>query len=379
MLDKSTFKKIATLVVGAILFAWGLQNPATVGTLLGYLGTPLVPFIIGACIAFIINVPMHAIENHVFSRGKPVLRRALSLTLSILLLVAAIVLLLFIVIPEISQSIETLSAQIPDFIEQLKSQLDKLEAKYPELGTYLFDFSLDWDTIKSKVLLLLKQESQNIMNSTLDVATSVFSTVINVVLGLVFAVYILIRKETLQRQIKKLFYAYGPENRVDRLMSVCSLSARTFSRFITGQCTEAVILGLMFLVALLVFRFPYAVLISVLITVCALIPIFGAFVACFVGAFLILVADPVRAIWFVALFLGLQQIEGNLIYPRVVGSSVGLPALWVLAAVVLGSKTFGVLGMLVGVPLCAVIYVLLRESVGKHLAERRIAREKTES
>jgi len=179
------------------------------------------------------------------------------------------------------------------------------------------------------------------------------------------------------RQAKKLLYAFLSETRADRFMEICSLTNKIFSRFIAGQCTEAIILGLMFFIFMSIFGFPYAVVISALVTCTALIPIFGAFIACIVGAFLILLTNPVKAFWFIVLFLVLQQIEGNLIYPRVVGKSVGLPALWVMTAVMVGGSTIGIAGMIISVPLCSILYVLLRESIDKRLNKKRIPSEKT--
>ena len=187
-----------------------------------------------------------------------------------------------------------------------------------------------------------------------------------------FAVYILTQKERLGTQARMLLYAFAPRPRADRVVEVAGLAHRTFSKFISGQCTEAVILGSLFAVAMTLCRMPYVLLISVLIAFTALIPIFGAFIGCGVGAFLILVDDPIQALWFVVLFLCLQQIEGNLIYPHVVGSSVGLPSIWVLAAVTVGGSLMGIAGMLVMIPLASVCYSLLRATTHARLRSRGI-------
>ncbi|MBQ5589571.1 MAG: AI-2E family transporter, partial [Anaerotignum sp.] len=188
----------------------------------------------------------------------------------------------------------------------------------------------------------------------------------------VFACYILLQQPFLKRQMTKLFYAYLKKEHADEAVRICGLTYRIFSNFLTGQCLEAVILGTMFFIAMTVFRFPFAVLVGVLIAFTALIPIFGAFIGCGVGAFLILTVDPKQALFFIIMFLIIQQLEGNLIYPKVVGGSIGLPAIWVLAAVSLGGSLFGVVGMLVFIPLVSVFYTLLKENVNKRLAEKQI-------
>ncbi len=193
----------------------------------------------------------------------------------------------------------------------------------------------------------------------------VINGVMTFFIGFVFAIYILIQKETLGRQCIKVMNAFFPKKVVDKIYNVCSLSHKTFSKFITGQCLEALILGMMFFVSMTIFRLPYALLVGVLIAFTALIPMIGAFIGCAVGAFLILMVNPMQAVFFIILFLVLQQIEGNLIYPHVVGNSVGLPSMWVLFAVTVGGKLMGIVGMLVFIPLMSVLYTLFRELVNK--------------
>ena len=319
---------------------------------------------------------MQVLENKLFKKSNARLRRIVSLLLTILLMLALVLLMLSTIIPEIGKTFETLFAMLPGFINSITVWGEQLSAKFPNLGVWLTEMNLDWDSIGKNVFNFLKSWFARIMNSTVIIVSSLFTGVVNFFLGFVFAVYILFQKENLARQVKKLLYSLVPEARADRFVSICALVNKTFSKFITGQCTEAVILGLMFFISLSLFRFPYAMAIAVLVTCTALIPIFGAFIACFIGAFLILVTSPIKAFWFVVLFLVLQQIEGNLIYPRVVGSSVGLSALWVMAAVMIGGGTMGVTGMLVSVPLCSVLYVLLRQSINKKLAKKNIPTEK---
>lgn len=204
--------------------------------------------------------------------------------------------------------------------------------------------------------------------------SGIFGGAADAVFGLAFSFYLLAQKETLSGQIQRVLIAFNKEKLLERLLHIGRLTNRTFSNFLTGQCLEALILGTLFFVSMTVFRMPFTLLISVLITVTALIPIVGAFIGCIVGALLILVQNPMQAIWFVVLFLVLQQIEGNLIYPHVVGTSVGLPGLWVLFAVTVGGELGGILGMFVSVPICSVFYALGKEEVRRRLALKKTAK-----
>ncbi len=256
------------------------------------------------------------------------LKGPVCLVLAILSVLAAVAAVMFLVLPELGRTAIAIRDSIPDFIVRVQQWSDEVLQKYPEILTAIRD--VDWNGIWEDVLTFLKSGVGSFVGSTVGVIGSVFNGATTFFLGVIFACYVLLQRKTLARQCKKLCYAHLREDRADKLLGICSLANRTFTRFITGQCLEALILGGMFFVSMSIFRFPYALMISVLIAFLALIPVFGAFVGCFVGALLILVADPIKALWFVVLFLVLQQLEGNLIYPRVVGSSVGLPGIWVL-------------------------------------------------
>lgn len=376
ILEKNTIKKVTVIIFGAILLNWALQNMSTLGGFLGYIVKVITPFIVGFCIAFILNVPMRVIEKKLISIRNTTLRRLVSLLLTIIFMLSVILLVMLIIIPELVQTIESLIDKLPGFVDRVTALGEKVSDELPNLEVWLSNLDLDWEGMGKNALDTLKSGATSVLNSTVNIASLVFSSIYNFLIGFVFAIYILFEKENVTRQLKKLVYAYLPEKRADRLVSIFALVNNTFSKFVTGQCTEAVILGLMFLIAMSIFRFPYALVVSVLIACTALIPMFGAFIACFIGAFLILVTNPVKAVWFVVMFLVLQQIEGNVIYPRVVGNSLGLPGLWVLVAVLIGGSTMGVTGMLISVPLCSVLYVLLRESVGKRLVEKRVPKRK---
>ena len=239
------------------------------------------------------------------------------------------------------------------------------------------DIKIDWDKVLNGMVSFFKNGAGSVLGSTFTVAKSIVSGLATFFIAFVFACYILLQKEKLNIQIRKIMYAYLKEEYVEKALDVCSLTYKTFSSFLTGQCVEAVILGAMFVVTMTVFRLPYAMLVGILIAFTALIPIFGAFIGCVVGAFLILMVAPMKALVFVVLFLVLQQIEGNLIYPRVVGSSVGLPSIWVLAAVSIGGSLMGIVGMLVFIPIVSVVYTLFRNNVYWQLKKKGIQIDNT--
>lgn len=375
-MDRKTLRKITFIIAGAILLNWALQNMSPIGGFLGYIMNIITPFIVGFCIAFILNAPMRAIEGKLSSLRHPTLRRLVSLLLTIVIMISVIMMVMLIIIPELVKTIETLIDKLPGFVDRATLLGEKISSELPNLEVWLSNLDLDWNEIGKNALNTLKGGATSILNSTVSIASLIFSGIYNFLIGFVFAIYILFEKENLMRQLKKLLYAYLPEKKADRTVEISSLVNRTFNKFLTGQCTEAVILGLMFLITMNILKFPYALVISVLISITALIPLFGAFIACFIGVFLILVTDPIKAIWFLVMFLVLQQVEGNVIYPRVVGNSLGLPGLWVLVAVLIGGSTMGVTGMLISVPLCSVLYVLLRETVSKRLFEKHVSKRK---
>lgn len=374
-MDKKTVKIIAGIVGGGILLHWLLQNLQFAGTLLGAFFSLLSPFILGAIIAFILNVPMRAIE-HKLPKKMNKLRRPTAMLLTLLALVGILAMVLLLLIPQLHATVKIIATRLPTFWNNAQSMLADALIQYPVLEEWLADAAnMDWQNLLETVIDWAKRGGLALVGNAATAATGIVSGVIHFFIGIVFAVYILSQKEKLARQAKMLLFAYLPQDKAQRLVDISHLTNKTFSNFLSGQCMEACILGCMFAVGMLIFRMPFVSLISVLIAVTALIPIFGAFIGCFVGAFLILVQNPMQAVWFVVLFLCIQQIEGNLVYPRVVGSSVGLPSIWVLMAVTVGGSTLGVMGMLVMIPLFSVIYSLLRTSANARLASRGIPRE----
>ena len=251
------------------------------------------------------------------------------------------------------------------FLPQMQKWLEQVFKDWEGIVSYIESMEFDWMGWLKSIKDFALSGAGSVFSYTMSATMMVINGVMTFFIALVFAIYILIQKETLGRQFMKVFTALLPKKAVDKITHVCTLSHRTFSKFITGQCLEALILGAMFFVSMTVVRLPYALLIGVLIAFTALIPMVGAFIGCGVGAFLILMVDPMKAVFFVALFLVLQQIEGNLIYPHVVGNSVGLPSIWVLFAVTVGGKLMGIAGMLIFIPLTSVVYSLFRDWINK--------------
>ena len=376
-LNKRTLRTVALLAAGCILLYWALQNHKALMDLVNWITGLLRPFLIGSAIAFILNVPMRAFEKLLPAKMKPGRRRALAMLLVLVAVVAVVALVLGLVIPQMGATVTQIGYQLPLFWTSVQRWALDLMDTYPELAAALDEavggmMTTDWKGLVSTITSWLTSGGVAVLGGTLTAAGGVMSGVFDFFVSFCFAVYVLAQKERLGTQARMLLYAFAPRARADRAMEVASLAHRTFSKFISGQCTEAVILGSLFAVAMTLCRMPYVLLISVLIAFTALIPIFGAFIGCGVGAFLILVDDPIQALWFVVLFLCLQQIEGNLIYPRVVGGSVGLPSIWVLAAVTVGGSLLGIAGMLVMIPLASVCYSLLRANTHARLRSRGI-------
>lgn len=371
-LNKDTIRKLQGLVLFTVAAVVAGVNYRRLLELLGVLLHMVTPFILGAVIAFILNVPMRRIEAIL---PMPVryrrLKRPVSMCLAILAVTGILFLVTFVVAPQLFSTLLGLQKSIPVFFKNLQLQAEALFADNPWILEYVEGIQINWDQVLGDMGDFLKAGAGTMLSTTLSAAVSIANGLTNFLIGFIFSIYILAQKETLGRQLHLLLSAFLPEGAVKRTLYIAKLSERTFSSFLTGQCVEAVILGAMFFVAMTLLKLPYALLIGVLIAFTALIPIFGAFIGLAVGAFLILMVSPAKALIFVVTFFILQQIEGNLIYPHVVGGSVGLPSIWVLAAVTIGAGMMGVVGMLVFIPLTSVLYALLREAAYSRLREKR--------
>ncbi len=378
-LSKETIRKLRRLIVFTALVVVAFINYRLIFQVLVFCWNIIVPFVLGGAMAFIINAPMQFFERNLFLErkysGKPLAVKAArpcSLLLSLAAVVGILLIVVFVVAPELANTFVSLGKSIQVFIPQLQEWAERMFQDNPDIVGWISELDFDWDKMIQTGVEFLRNGAGNVLNSTFVVAKTVVSALANFFIGFVFACYILLQKEKLSAQVVKVFYAFLPEKTVETILAVCTLTNRVFKNFLTGQCLEAVILGTMFFVAMWLFKFPYALLVGILIAFTALIPIFGAFIGCVIGTFLILMVSPVKALLFVVLFLILQQVEGNLIYPHVVGGSVGLPSIWVLMAVTVGGSLMGVVGMLVFIPITSVLYTLFRGAVYDRLKKKRI-------
>ena len=374
-------KTVRNLVIGAlacIVANWLLNEPERFKVVFYTVWDIILPFIAGAGVAFVLNVPMRGIEGWFKFVKISGLRRAIAIVLTFIFVLLVISGVLWILIPQISQTVHELIEKLPDFGNWVVSTVQKVFDDNPQILDWVQDnFGQEKITeLTNNLVNYLQTSLPGIWNGTITIVKDLSTGIFNAVVALVFAVYCLARKEILARQARRLLYSFVPEKISDNTVRILRLTNATFSNFISGQCIEAVILGSLFAIAMLIFGMPYIPLVSVLIAVTALIPIVGAFVGCAFGAFFILVNNPIQAVWFVIMFLLLQQFENNVIYPRVVGKSVGLPGMWVLLAVSVGGELLGVAGMLIMIPAFSVLYTLLREICWNRLNLRGIPEEK---
>ena len=296
--------------------------------------------------------------------------------LTLLLVIGIIVLVLVVVIPELGNTISMLVAQIPVAFDAVAEWANDMLKEYPALEPAVAELDINWSSVSASVVEFIQSIASGLVSSGVGFFSGIVSGVATFVIAFTFSIYVLFQKERLQRQAKQILYALLPEKVTEKVISVASLSNQLFSNFLSGQCVEAVILGTLFVITMTIFRMPYAMLTGIVIAITALVPIFGAFIGCVVGMLLIVMVNPIQAIWFLILFLVLQQLEGNLIYPHVVGNSVGLPSIWVLAAVTIGGNLFGIAGILIFIPLCSVLYALFRDFVKMRLRKRGIKSER---
>lgn len=340
------------------------------------------PFVIGALLAFIMNVPTRFFEGRLTRIKNEKARRIIAICCMLLSVLAVLIGVLLLLVPQIEETIRTLVGQLPGFLMGVGDMVNEFLTNHPQiqeiLGLEGQSVSIQWGALVETIMLALESSVSTIVGSAVSLVSTLASGTVNAVFSIIFAFYCLARKETLARQGRKLLYSVLKPKLADEVVRVMRMTNSTFSNFITGQCIEAVILGLLFVPAMAAFRMPYIPLICVVITITALVPLVGAFAGCILGAFFILVNDPMQAVIFVLMFLLIQQFEGNVIYPKVVGESIGLPGMWVLLAVAVGGGLMGVMGMFLMVPLASVLYTLLREFTSKRVEERNIPQEKLE-
>lgn len=365
-------KKWIILILIAVISYWGVNNLDIIVGIVNKFFNVLSPFILGGVLAFILNIPMTKIEDFIKRRVKvrqdKSAIRIISIVISLVILVAIIGVMAFLLIPELVENIQLLIKNIPVFIRNVEDWVINLLDKYPDVQ-FKLEETLKKSTDVNEIMLDLLN---SLLNGSIGFISSLISGIITLFTAIVFAVYMLSQKEYLLRGTKKIVYACLDKEKADDVMEMGVLANDVFSKFVSGQCVEVVILGGIFFVVLSVFKFPYALIISILTTITALIPIFGAMIAMVIGAILIAITNPAQAVIFIIVFQIIQQIEGNFIYPRVVGKSVGLSPMWTLLAVTVGGSLFGIVGMLVGLPLASIIYAIIKVNVNSKLKEKKI-------
>ena len=364
------FKSNLLLATYVVVLAFIFINIKSVGNVFGSTMAMLKPFLIAICIAFVLNIPMKFYEEKVLDKviKQPKKRRPLAIILTIITIIAIVVGLVLFIIPQLVESGSTLVKNIPDYVKTLEMFMAEHFSK-----TEVFDEL--WNQVLSmgeNIIKVVGQVTGSLVSQVVDITVGVTSTIINFFMGILIAIYILLSKEKLGIQAKKILYAFFDRIKANKVMEVARISHDKFSKFITGQCIEAVILGGLCFIGMTIFSMPYALLVSTIIGVTALVPIFGALIGTIPAAFIIFMVEPMTAVWFVILIVVIQQIEGNLIYPMVVGNSIGLSAIWVLLAITVGGSTFGILGILIGIPLFGVLYTLLSTITNSKLKEKNI-------
>ena len=372
MKDK-TRKDIIIIISYIALVIFALVNFSKIIAFLGKIISIFSPFLLGIILAFVLNVLNNFIEKKIFGKIKPSkiwnkIKRPLCITLSLILVFLTIFFVMNLLIPQLKNSASLFTDTLPAYKEDIIGILNKFdvdESTVNKVGEYLDNFG--------KVITdYIKGNSKDVITVTTEVATSVINIISKGIITLVFAIYMIAQKETLSRQINKIMRAYLKPKTINKINTIGTLANKTFSNFVTGQCLEALIFGSLVFVGMLIFKFPYASTIGVLLGFTALIPIFGAFIGTAIGFILIMMVSPVKAILFVVFIIVLQQIEGNLIYPRVVGKSIGLPGMWVLLSVTVGGSIGGILGMLIATPLCSLLYALFTKMVNDRLKSNKI-------
>lgn len=373
--NKANILLIFLFIAFTVLFCWFLINISQMAELCKNVLSVFMPIIYGFGIAFIINLfmrPLESVCDKLFKKRKISfkIKRALCLTLSIILVISILLAVLFLVIPELVKTVYSFIHELPKYMASAEAKLNDLERNF---HTFNFQFpELNVEDLEMRFVKLLTEKGFDFVNMTVNLTSSIFSGIFTFVVSFFFAIYMLVQKEKLCQTIKKLLFAFIPVSKANKILSWTELTNRTFTKFATGQLTEAVILGVLCFIGMIILRIPYPLIISILIGFTALIPVFGAFIGIIIGALLVVIINPVKAVWFIVFVIILQQIEGNLIYPKVVGKSVGLPGILVLAAVTIGGNAFGLLGMLFSVPVVSVIYFGLRHFVNRRLKERNI-------
>lgn len=381
-LDRKNVRTILLIIAFAVLLYTAAQNLASVYGAVRTVWRVFGVVITGLAMAFVLNVPLKLFENRVFygmsEDRRPLvrkLRRPVSLVFALVVSLGLIGILIAVVLPQLTATVAEVAARLPEYISSAVNWLNDFLAGFGIEIESLKNFTVDWEKVFSELTTYLKEGSANVDGSSVvdtvtGVGTSVASTVMNTFLGLVVAVYILAQKERIGRFTRRCIDAFLPQKAASGLARIASMASETFSNFVAGQLADSCILGILCYICMRIFRFPYPEVISVVIGVTSLVPMVGSFIGEVIGALLILIVSPLKALLFVVMVLAIQQVDGAFIYPRIVGRSVGLPGVAVFCAVIVGGNVAGVIGAMIGVPVCALIYALLREAVDARLRRR---------
>lgn len=381
--NKKTLSRIFLGAAGCIILYWLLNERDNVKQVFDTILNILSPFITGGCIAFIVNVPMRFFENKLAKINGDGLRRTIALLLTFIAVAIVLGGVFLLLIPQLVKTVELFIPAVYTFLLKTAGDINTFLSENPE-AMELFQNSsilsnLDLAAFAEKIGGVLGDSVSTIVQGAVSTIGSVASFAMDLFVAIVFAIYCLFQKETLARQGRKILYAFTKERFADRFIHILRLSNSTFSNFLSGQCIEVCILGVMIAISMAILKLPYIPLVSVLVAVTAFIPIVGAWAGCVLGVFFMLVNDPMQAVWFLIMFLVVQQIEGNLIYPKVVGTSIGLSGMWVIVAISVGGDLFGIVGMLLMIPLASVIQTILREEVAIRVYNRKINPEKLQA
>lgn len=385
-LSKKTRKYLVSMMLIGVFAFVGAQNIGIILNSISFVIKLFTPFLLGIGVAFVLNVPMKIIEEKLLSKllGKKSraskYKRPISIMLTFILAIGMIQIVLFLIIPELMQTFKTIQENMPIYwastkvwIKDLCRSFNISSERISEIEMYINNLAVNWDSTLKNTMGFLGKGSMQFLNTTVGITTSIMSGIFTFIMSVVFSIYMLAQKEIFSTQLKKIIYALFSKDRARKITYMAATANRIFTRFIAGQFLEALIIGVLCFVGMALFSFPYALMISVLVGFTALIPVFGAFIGTLIGAFLIMMIDPMQALWFIIYIIVLQQLEGNLIYPRVVGQSIGLPGIWVILAVLIGGNLAGAIGMLLGVPACSVIYTLFKEWVHNRLLTKQVS------
>ncbi len=364
---KTDVKSLLKLGIGIFVLYLTIHYWPNLAGFLLTIAAAALPLLIGCVIAYLVNILMSFYERHYFPRSTRTLvtksRRIVCMTAAIVSMLAIVAVVVWLILPEFIDCILLIVNILPGAIEKALAYVESWEILPEDIFNLLE--SINWKSQIGQIVTTVTSGVGSVMGTVIKAVSTVFSGIVTALLAVIFALYLLLGKETLAGQCKRVFHRYLPEKGYAKTMYFLDILNDSFHKFIVGQCLEAVVLGLLCTVGMLIFRFPYATMIGALVAFTALIPVAGAYIGAGVGAFMILTVSPMKAVFFLIFIVVLQQLEGNIIYPRVVGSSIGLPGIWVLAAVTIGGGILGVAGMLFGVPLAAALYRILRDDLKK--------------